>query len=267
VPLYVEQRLKDLAIGAGEPLLLSKQEVKEGDRKRVEWSVKRAPQQTPGSANGTEAVDSVIPETTPGLSRVGCGRENKLGAKNGEGTHGEHQSMTLVPDEGKLKGSDGMGGSVNGVVKIDIGRLSPAFPVTPPDMRVRIRRFGVPASVGNSRSFIAGARFRWYGSPCSGYASTARLPTTILPRFVSERHASAARRMLHPASLAMAAWAFPWMRPPATIRRLRSFSNWVEIAISPVPRRAVAALAPLFGRKICACQEISNPPWRQWQIS
>ena len=25
---------------------------------------------------------------------------------------------------------------------IDIGGLSPAFPVTPPDMRVRIRRFG-----------------------------------------------------------------------------------------------------------------------------
>jgi len=25
---------------------------------------------------------------------------------------------------------------------IDIGRLLPAFPVTPPDMRVRIRRFG-----------------------------------------------------------------------------------------------------------------------------
>jgi hypothetical protein len=47
---------------------------------------------------------------------------------------------------------------------IDIGRLSPAFPVTPPDMRVRIRRFGVPASVGNSRSFSVGARFRWYGS-------------------------------------------------------------------------------------------------------
>jgi hypothetical protein len=27
-------------------------------------------------------------------------------------------------------------------IEIDIGRLSPAFPVTPPDMRVRIRRFG-----------------------------------------------------------------------------------------------------------------------------
>jgi lysophospholipase L1-like esterase len=29
-----------------------------------------------------------------------------------------------------------------GLSEIDIGRLSPAFPVTPPDMRVRIRRFG-----------------------------------------------------------------------------------------------------------------------------
>jgi hypothetical protein len=117
VPLYVEQRLKDLAIGAGEPLLLTKQEVKEGDRKRVEWSVKRAPQQTPGSANGTEAVDSVIPETTPGLSGVGRGRENEQGARNGEGTRVEHQSMTLARDEGKLKDSNGMGGFVNGVVK------------------------------------------------------------------------------------------------------------------------------------------------------
>jgi hypothetical protein len=26
--------------------------------------------------------------------------------------------------------------------QMNIGRLSPAFPVTPPDMRVRIRRFG-----------------------------------------------------------------------------------------------------------------------------
>src|ERR1022692_3770484 len=95
VPLYVEQRLKDLAIGASEPLLLSKQEVKEGDRKRVEWSVKRAPQQPHGSANGTAAVDSVVPETTPGLSRVGCGRENELGARNGEGPSTEQQTVTL----------------------------------------------------------------------------------------------------------------------------------------------------------------------------
>ena len=44
-------------------------------------------------------------------------RRTKLGSRNGEGTHGEHQSMTLARDEGKLKDSDGMGGSVNGVVK------------------------------------------------------------------------------------------------------------------------------------------------------
>jgi hypothetical protein len=45
VPLYVEQRIRELAIGAGEPLLLCKQQVKNGDRNRTEWSIKRAPQQ------------------------------------------------------------------------------------------------------------------------------------------------------------------------------------------------------------------------------
>ena len=45
VPPYVEQRFQELAIGAGEPLLLCKQQVKDGNRNRIEWSVKRAPQQ------------------------------------------------------------------------------------------------------------------------------------------------------------------------------------------------------------------------------
>ena len=96
VPLYVEQRLKDLAIGAGEPLLLSKQEVKEGDRKRVEWSVKRAPQQPLGSANAdsTERDKAVVlqPAETKG-------------------------NMTFVREEGKLKRGEGIGGFVNGVVR------------------------------------------------------------------------------------------------------------------------------------------------------
>ncbi|MGA8579453.1 MAG: hypothetical protein WB579_12285, partial [Bryobacteraceae bacterium] len=38
VPLYVEQRFQELAIGAGEPLLLCKKQVKDGDRNRTEWS-------------------------------------------------------------------------------------------------------------------------------------------------------------------------------------------------------------------------------------
>src|ERR1035441_172739 len=43
------------------PLLLCKREVKEGNRNRTEWSVKRAPQQLSVSANGTAAA-----EVTPG---------------------------------------------------------------------------------------------------------------------------------------------------------------------------------------------------------
>ena len=59
VPLYVEQRFRELAIGAGEPLLLCKQQVKNGDRNRTEWSVKRAPEQQPMWADETVEADSV----------------------------------------------------------------------------------------------------------------------------------------------------------------------------------------------------------------
>jgi hypothetical protein len=56
VPPYVEQRFQELAVGAGEPLLLCKKEVKDGNRNRTEWSIRRAPQQPP--ANGTTAPDA-----------------------------------------------------------------------------------------------------------------------------------------------------------------------------------------------------------------
>ena len=75
VPPYVEQRFQELAIGAGEPLLLCKRQVKEGNRNRTEWSVRRAPQQQLELANGT--ADSVPPDTAPGRL---------------EGTPGEHQT-------------------------------------------------------------------------------------------------------------------------------------------------------------------------------
>ena len=58
VPPYVEQRIQELAIGAGEPLLLCKKEVEEGHRKWIEWSVKRAPQQPHPSANVTVAAET-----------------------------------------------------------------------------------------------------------------------------------------------------------------------------------------------------------------
>ena len=61
VPPYVEQRFQDLAIGAGEPLLLCKREVTEGNRTRIEWSVRRAPQPPQTLANGLDAAESVAP--------------------------------------------------------------------------------------------------------------------------------------------------------------------------------------------------------------
>src|SRR5258708_20963615 len=65
VPPYVEQRFQELAIAPGEPLLLCKQRVKDGDRNRTEWSVKRAPQPPQAPANGTAPADSVVPVTIP----------------------------------------------------------------------------------------------------------------------------------------------------------------------------------------------------------
>src|SRR6266567_4959418 len=67
VPPYVEQRFQELAIGAGEPLLLCKRSVKDGDRHRTEWSVKRAPQQPYTPASGATTGGAFVPETTPDL--------------------------------------------------------------------------------------------------------------------------------------------------------------------------------------------------------
>jgi hypothetical protein len=93
VPPYVERRFQELAIGAGEPLLLCKREVKEGNRNRTEWSVKRAPQQLSTPANGTAAGDSVGPVPTLGLQPVG--RRDVGGGEKGYQNGGE-----VVPSQG-----------------------------------------------------------------------------------------------------------------------------------------------------------------------
>ena len=62
VPPYVEQRIRELAIGPGELLHLCKQVKSEGNKKWVEWSVQRAPQQPRASANETAAADEVPSE-------------------------------------------------------------------------------------------------------------------------------------------------------------------------------------------------------------
>jgi hypothetical protein len=85
VPLYVEQRFRELAIGAGEPLLLCKQQVKNGDRNRTEWSIKRAPQQPTVWADETVEVEPVAAESIPALQAVEVER-------NGAQRPIEHQS-------------------------------------------------------------------------------------------------------------------------------------------------------------------------------
>jgi hypothetical protein len=95
VPLYVEQRFRELAIGPGEPLLLCKQQVKNGDRHRTEWSVKRAPQQSPMWADETLDADSTAAERIPSPQPVEV-------ARNGAEIPGEHQATV----NGAAKGGE-----------------------------------------------------------------------------------------------------------------------------------------------------------------
>jgi hypothetical protein len=70
VPPYVEQRFQELAIGAGEPLVLCKTQTKEGTRNRTEWNVRRAPQQPLPPSNGKPLADAVILDATLDLQPV-----------------------------------------------------------------------------------------------------------------------------------------------------------------------------------------------------
>ncbi len=86
VPPAVEQRIQELAVAPGEPLMLCKKEMKSGNRKWVEWNVRRAPQQPPTSANGTVAAakplsrahDQKDGNTNGSVNGQGKGPEQKL---------------------------------------------------------------------------------------------------------------------------------------------------------------------------------------------
>lgn len=67
VPPYVEQRFRELAIGAGEPLLLCKKEVKDNNRNRTEWSIRRVPEQPLAPVIGTADADAAPPDMLPGV--------------------------------------------------------------------------------------------------------------------------------------------------------------------------------------------------------
>ena len=99
VPLYVEQRLQELAIGAGEPLLLCKKVVKEGSRNRTEWSVRRAPQPPLAPADGTSAMDVAASDATLDLRPLWPTDDSEIAARSEEGTSDEHHNAALVREE------------------------------------------------------------------------------------------------------------------------------------------------------------------------
>ena len=102
VPPYVEQRFQELAIGAGEPLLLCKQ--RDG-RNQTEWSVKRAPQQLSMAPSGSEAAApaGLVPPSGPQPVRRSSGTE--MTARNGEATSVEPQTVALATDQGAVNGA------------------------------------------------------------------------------------------------------------------------------------------------------------------
>src|SRR5262249_54851776 len=89
VPPYVDQRIRELAIAAGEPLLLCKQSKTDGNRKWIEWSVRRAPQQPLPSPNETAAADQVPTNS----------QNQRNGSTNGNGSRSPHHAVTVMPDQ------------------------------------------------------------------------------------------------------------------------------------------------------------------------
>jgi len=113
VPSYVEQRFRDLAIGTGEPVLLCKRGLMQGNRHRVEWSVRRA-QEPPQSPIRAILADGSTPEIPEAQQKVGDDANAFAMPKNEDGTAGASQTMTTFSHAGPGVGT---GSSPTGTVK------------------------------------------------------------------------------------------------------------------------------------------------------
>jgi hypothetical protein len=112
VPPYVEQRIRELAIGTGEPVLLCKQAKTDGNRKWVEWSVRRAPQQPVPSRNVTAAAETVPSETQNHAN----GSTN--GKANGYANAPAPKPVAVVPNGITGPGMTAMEMALNGAAEI-----------------------------------------------------------------------------------------------------------------------------------------------------
>jgi hypothetical protein len=108
VPSYVDQRIKELAIAAGEPLQLCKQAKTDGNRRWVEWSVRRAPQQPLPSANETAAADQVPSKA----------QNHRNGSTNGKADGAPQQALAVMPSQITGAGITAMERALNGAAEI-----------------------------------------------------------------------------------------------------------------------------------------------------
>jgi hypothetical protein len=108
VPPYVEQRIRELAIAAGEPLLLCKQGKTDGNRRWVEWSVRRAPQQPLPSPNETVAAGPA-----PGKTQ-----NQRNGSTNGNANGASEKALVVMPNVISGAGITAMELALNGAAEI-----------------------------------------------------------------------------------------------------------------------------------------------------
>ena len=78
VPLIVADRIQELGIGYGEPFEICKAEVRDGNRRSVEWRVSRAeqPQESVASLN-TPAAVSIVSKVQDGPNGNSNGHSNR----------------------------------------------------------------------------------------------------------------------------------------------------------------------------------------------
>jgi hypothetical protein len=116
VPPYVDQRIRELAIAAGEPLQLCKQAKTDGNRKWIEWSVRRAPQQPLPSGNVTAAAEEVPSEAQNHGNGSTNGKTN--GKINGQASGSTEKALAVIPSQVTGAGITAMELALNGAAEI-----------------------------------------------------------------------------------------------------------------------------------------------------
>jgi len=117
VPPYVEQRFQELAIGAGEPLVLCRRETTVGDRHRIEWSVRRAPQQAQPPLSTTLALDIPAPDAAHPPQAPACTADTAPPLRTEEGPQQVNRVAPLTHDPESTQVNRGTQPPVNGTQK------------------------------------------------------------------------------------------------------------------------------------------------------